>query len=165
MNTSAAIQSEPEAEATAKTSQGALSQLSALRGRLAEDDEAFAQAARLEADAERFCELIRTELKSRRLKLGLRQSELAARLDLSQSAISKAEGGGGDLSLKTVFRIAAALGFSPMVSFAPTAGEAQEPAEPPMSSTEALAHAVMDDLARRVPEIVQEAAARLAATD
>ena len=140
---------------------GALSQLSALRDRLAAANPEFEAAARMEREAEVFCDKVRTDLKSHRLALGLHQNELAERVQLSQSAISKIENGRGDLNLKTVFRIAAALGFNPVVAFTSSTTHAVE-APATTSETAALVEAVQEDLIRQIPDIVQNAAIRLA---
>ena len=50
------------------------------------------------------------ELAARRVKLGLTQTELAARMGTSQSAVARIESGEGDVRLSTLERYAAALG-------------------------------------------------------
>jgi len=50
------------------------------------------------------------ELVARRRALGLSQTEVAARMGTSQSAIARLEGGGADARLSTVQRYAQALG-------------------------------------------------------
>ena len=49
-------------------------------------------------------------LVARRLSLGLSQTEVAARMGTSQSAVARLEAGTGDLRLSTLERYAAALG-------------------------------------------------------
>jgi transcriptional regulator with XRE-family HTH domain len=49
-------------------------------------------------------------LSSRRLELGLSQTEVAARMGTSQSAVARLESGDADLRLSTLERYAAALG-------------------------------------------------------
>lgn len=49
------------------------------------------------------------ELVSTRIALGLSQTEVAARMGTSQSAVARIEGGQGDLRLSTLERYAAAL--------------------------------------------------------
>ena len=51
------------------------------------------------------------ELASRRRALGLSQTEVAARMGTSQSAVARLESGAGDVRLSTVERYAAALGW------------------------------------------------------
>jgi transcriptional regulator with XRE-family HTH domain len=145
-------------------SKDALSQLDALRDRLAAADPRFKAAAQLERAAEIFCDKVRTDLKERRLALNLNQKELGEQVDFSQSAISKVENGVGDLSLKTVYRVAAALGLNPVLSLTPAAKES-EAAHISQAEAAALADAVKNDLIREIPAIVQEAVARLAAAD
>jgi transcriptional regulator with XRE-family HTH domain len=149
--------------------QGALARLGSLRDRLAGADRRFAIAARVEREAEAFCDRIRADLKACRLASGLSQKELADRIEVGQSAISKIESGRGDLSLKTVFRIAEAIGLKPVVAFASAYSETEAPRRPPDAAAAALAGAVQEDLIRRIPEMVQEvvkeAAARVAAAD
>ena len=50
------------------------------------------------------------ELSARRLELGLSQTEVAARMGTSQSAVARLESGDADLRLSTLERYAAALG-------------------------------------------------------
>jgi transcriptional regulator with XRE-family HTH domain len=52
------------------------------------------------------------ELVGRRRQLGLSQTEVAARMGTSQSAVARLESGSGDVRLSTVERYAAALGRS-----------------------------------------------------
>ena len=149
------------------TNDGLLSQLGALRNRLAAADPGFNAAARVERDAEALCDEVRSDLKAYRHTLGVSQKELAERVELGQSAISKIESGCGDLSVKTVFRVAKALGLRPVLAFAPATHAAEDhpsPAET-ATATAALASAVQEDLIRKIPDIVQEAVARLAAAD
>ena len=49
-------------------------------------------------------------LVARRIELGLSQTELAARMKTSQSAVARIEAGEGDIRLSTLERYAAALG-------------------------------------------------------
>jgi predicted transcriptional regulator len=49
-------------------------------------------------------------LAARRLELGLSQTEVAARMNTSQSAVARIEAGEGDMRLSTLERYAAALG-------------------------------------------------------
>jgi len=50
------------------------------------------------------------ELARERQRLGLSQTEVAARMQTSQSAVARLEGGDGDLRLSTLQRYAAAVG-------------------------------------------------------
>jgi predicted transcriptional regulator len=50
------------------------------------------------------------ELVARRLELGLSQTEVAARMQTSQSAVARLESGDADIRLSTLERYAAALG-------------------------------------------------------
>jgi len=149
------------------TNDGLLSQLGALRNRLAAADPGFNAAARVERDAEALCDEVRSDLKAYRHTLGVSQKELAERVELGQSAISKIESGRGDLSVKTVFRVAKALGLRPVLAFAPATHAAEGHPSPAETATAnaALASAVREDLIRKIPDIVQEAVARLAAAD
>lgn len=49
-------------------------------------------------------------LVARRIKLGLSQTEVAARMKTSQSAVARLESGAADVRLSTLERYAAALG-------------------------------------------------------
>ena len=51
-----------------------------------------------------------TELASSRQRLGLSQTEVAARMGTSQSAVARLEAGGSDARLSTLERYAEALG-------------------------------------------------------
>jgi len=51
------------------------------------------------------------ELAGRRRALGLSQTEVAARMGTSQSAVARIEAGAADVRLSTVERYAAALGW------------------------------------------------------
>ena len=50
------------------------------------------------------------ELTHERQRLSLSQTEVAARMQTSQSAVARLEAGGGDLRLSTLQRYAAAIG-------------------------------------------------------
>lgn len=50
-------------------------------------------------------------LVAERVKLGLTQTEVAARMGTSQSAVARLEAGDGDLRLSTLERYASALGM------------------------------------------------------
>jgi transcriptional regulator with XRE-family HTH domain len=114
------------------TGQGAASRqtagerLAALRADMAARNPRFAEATVLEQRAEAFCQTIRSGLKAIREARDLTQGDLGKRIDLSQSAVSKIESGDGDLSLKTLFRIAYALDVTPVVSLSSPLAE-----EPP----------------------------------
>lgn len=91
-----------------------------LRSRLAAEVPAFAAAVDIEKDADDFCREIRAGLRDQRKKLSLDQSDVAERLDMTQSTISKIEIGDGDIGAKTIFRYARALGLRPVCVFVPT---------------------------------------------
>jgi transcriptional regulator with XRE-family HTH domain len=52
------------------------------------------------------------ELTNRRLSVGLSQTEVAARMGTSQSAVARLEAGEGDVRLSTLERYAAAVGMT-----------------------------------------------------
>jgi predicted transcriptional regulator len=56
------------------------------------------------------------EMAKKRRDLGLSQTEVAARMGTSQSAVARLESGDADVRLSTLERYAAALGFSLEVS-------------------------------------------------
>jgi transcriptional regulator with XRE-family HTH domain len=58
------------------------------------------------------------ELVARRQALGLSQTEVAARMGTSQSAVARLESGQGDVRLSTLERYAAALGSTVTVMVA-----------------------------------------------
>jgi transcriptional regulator with XRE-family HTH domain len=51
------------------------------------------------------------DLVARRIALGLTQTEVAARMGTSQSAVARMEGGNSDVRLSTIERYAAAVGI------------------------------------------------------
>jgi transcriptional regulator with XRE-family HTH domain len=61
--------------------------------------------------AERRRRLV-TELVARRRSLGLSQTEVAARMGTSQSAVARLESSAGDVRLSTLERYAAAVGHT-----------------------------------------------------
>lgn len=145
---------------------GALAQLGALRQKLARADPKFEAAARAEAAADDLCQDLRRQLKARRTSAGLNQEDLARRLELSQSAISKIESGRGDLGVKTLFRVADALGMRPVVTLADSsdatqASETERASDPALAAAAAL-EAAQETLLRQIPEVFQGVAARLA---
>ncbi len=91
----------------------------ALRDRLSNSSPDFAKASNAEASMDAFCASIRYALQMRRREKDLTQEEMAYRLNLTQSAISKIEIGKGDLGLRTLYRYAAAIGLRPVVTFTP----------------------------------------------
>lgn len=96
-----------------------------LRDRLAKEIVEFGVVSKL---TEEFCQAVRAELKKHRLRLKMEQKELAERMDISQSAVSKIETGDGDMGLKNVSRYATALGLKPVILFVPNAQELFEKA-------------------------------------
>lgn len=57
-----------------------------------------------------------SEMARKRRELGLSQTEVAARMGTSQSAVARLESGDADVRISTLERYAAALGFSLEVS-------------------------------------------------
>ena len=72
--------------------------MDALRARLQTGNPKFADASAEEARMVQFCGEVRHDLSARRQRLNLHQEEIAARLNLTQSAISKIEAGRGDIA-------------------------------------------------------------------
>lgn len=93
--------------------------IQALRDRLSKSSPGFAKASDAEARMEEFCASVRNDLQMQRRDKKLNQEEVAARLNLTQSAISKIEVGNGDIGLRTLYRYAGAIGLRPIVTFAP----------------------------------------------
>jgi transcriptional regulator with XRE-family HTH domain len=81
----------------------------------------FARALREEDAYLQFCKKVREDLRQLREDMGVKQSEVAAELQISQPGISKIEKGEGDIGLLTLCRYAGALGMQPSISFAPAA--------------------------------------------
>jgi transcriptional regulator with XRE-family HTH domain len=120
----------------------ALERLKQLRGRLEVENPAFRVASQLERRVEAFCEAARDDLKARRKSLKWDQARLADALGYSQSAISKLESGHAELTLKSLYRMADALGLRPVIAFVPSAraltgGEIDEAAPENASMLEA----------------------------
>jgi transcriptional regulator with XRE-family HTH domain len=135
-----------------------LTQLSELRQQLGRANPDFAHGARIEAAAEAYCAALRDQLRRRRQALGWSQAELAEKLEFSQSAVSKLESGRGDLSCKTVFRAAAAMGLKPALglaeeSVATVAAESDSPEW--RAFKEELADKVADMVRAAVAEFVE----------
>ncbi len=71
------------------------------------------------------------DLLARRISLGLTQTQVAARMGTSQSAVARVEAGSSDVRLSTIERYAAAVGHVVEWSLAePDLGRPQD-AEPP----------------------------------
>ena len=66
-----------------------------------------------------LCAQVRASLHAHRRARHLQQDDIAARLNLTQSAISNIESGHGDIGLRTLHRYARALGLRPVVTFVP----------------------------------------------
>ena len=87
----------------------------------------FAQALRDEETYRRFCRKVRDDLKQLREGMGMKQSDVASVLQMSQPGVSKIENGDGDIGLLSICRYAAALGMQPTLTFAPAAATYAEP--------------------------------------
>lgn len=83
-----------------------------------ENDE-FSRAIEKDKAFYEFCSSVRAELVKLRRAAKLNQDDVAERLGMSQSAISRMERGIGDVGLATVARYASALGLRPVVAFGP----------------------------------------------
>lgn len=81
----------------------------------------FARALEEEDAYLQFCKKVREDLKQLREDMRIKQSEVAAELQMSQPGVSKIENGDGDIGLLTVCRYAGALGMQPTIAFAPAA--------------------------------------------
>jgi ribosome-binding protein aMBF1 (putative translation factor) len=91
----------------------------ALRSRLAEQNPEFAAAEGISAGADAFCADVRRMLRDHREKQSATQTDVARKLAVRQSLISKVESAEGDLGLKTVYKYALALGFRPALVLLP----------------------------------------------
>jgi transcriptional regulator with XRE-family HTH domain len=67
------------------------------------------------------------ELVSQRRSLGLSQTEVAARMGTSQSAVARLEAVAGDVRLSTLERYAEAVGHTLRWSLEPASGRARDP--------------------------------------
>ncbi|HEY5305658.1 MAG TPA: helix-turn-helix transcriptional regulator [Pseudolabrys sp.] len=134
--------------------------LAKMRSVLRESIPAFAAAENSAQGAEHFCHSVRQDLQRRRKAQRVGQADVGVRLGLSQSAVSKIETGKGDLSLKTLYLYAEALGLEPAVVFVPSAlsMESLLPASAALnsafSSQAAFAVGAQIELIKRVSECV-----------
>jgi CheY-like chemotaxis protein len=87
-------------------------------------------------------------VKSERIRLGLSQETLAERADLHRTYITDVERGARNLSLETIYKIAAALGVSVGSLFA--RGQLQEPSELPAGANKLVDVLLIEDNARDV---------------
>lgn len=99
----------------------AVAGIRALRETLQRDNPHFQAAVTAGREANAFVQSVRADLAAHRKLADLSQEDVGQRLDLGQSAISKFENGQGDLSMKTVYRFAQALGFRPVLLMVPSA--------------------------------------------
>jgi HTH-type transcriptional regulator/antitoxin HipB len=116
----------------------ALQGLENIRRSLRDTNPAFRAAEVSQRGVEAFCAYVRDQLRRRRNALGLGQSQVGEKLNVSQSAISKMELGQGDLSLETLYEYAEVLGLRPAVIFIQTA-EAIMEMTPSSSASGAIA--------------------------
>jgi len=72
-------------------------------------------------DEARRAYLIGRAVRERRIALGLTQAELATRAGMTQSALSRLEGGGSVPTIPVLDRLASAMGTELTVAFEPTA--------------------------------------------
>jgi len=86
----------------------------------------FARALQEEDAYLQFCRKVREDLKQLRVDMRIKQSEVAAELQMSQPGVSKIENGEGDIGLLTLCRYAGALGMQPTIAFAPAASTYME---------------------------------------
>lgn len=100
----------------ARSENRALEDIRRLRLELANKYPEFALAETRELRVEEFCSSIRESLKERRRECNLSQGQLAEKLELDQSVISRIEKSRGDIGLKTVGRVADALSAMPVLT-------------------------------------------------
>lgn len=88
-----------------------------LRRALEAESPAFREASKTTRNADMLIQAARTNLRQERLRRNMDQADLAAALDMTQSAISKFETGTGDIGIKNLTRVAAGLEMVPLVLF------------------------------------------------
>jgi transcriptional regulator with XRE-family HTH domain len=93
--------------------------LRGFRKSMEEKSPLFRESSRITQNAEGIIQSIRARLRDERVVRKIDQKELAIRIGVSQSAISKFETERGDIGLRTVTRIADALDQVPLVVFVP----------------------------------------------
>ena len=94
--------------------------LVAYKKQLAEECPAIATAFDFEEHCAEFLRRERLRLKFLGEVKGISQGDLANRLGLTQSAISRIERGKGDIGLSTVYRYTMALGLCPDINYVPS---------------------------------------------
>jgi transcriptional regulator with XRE-family HTH domain len=88
----------------------AMQALDTINDRLSAEIPGYAESLERERNVEARCQAVRTQLRTLRARENKRQAEIARKMGVGQSAVSKIESGYGDLSLQTVFRYLDALG-------------------------------------------------------
>lgn len=143
----------------------AQSDLKRFTDQLSEQSPAFAEAMSLEAWTDELSRRVREELRQKRDRSELSQTEVAKRMGVDQSAISKLENGNGDIGLKTLMRFAIALNYVPLIVFAPCPQEVRESLKgdprpggtqwrPFMPSFERIQNALMGIIVGALPSLI-----------
>ena len=135
--------------------------LASLQKRLIDRAPAYAAAVEAEKRIEDSCIEMRLALRDRRKQMGLDQKTLADRLEVSQSAISKVENGGGDIGLMTILRYAAALDLS--LKLTPT-DNGITPVMQEVSDELTKAQEEMDQAQAKIANRLETVRAKIAAT-
>jgi len=111
------------------------------KAELAKDSPEIAAAFDFEEYCGRFLKMTRLQLTFLRKASKISQKDIAERLGMTQSAVSRIENGQGDLGMATVYRYTMALGLRPIVNYAPSPSlsAAKEDIKAVLSAMEKLA--------------------------
>lgn len=107
-------------------------------------------------DFEKYCDdflhMTRLQLKYLRESSGIKQGEVAKRLGMTQSAVSRIERGEGDIGMATVYRYTMALGLRPIVNYvpSPSLGAAGQDLESVLTAMEKLSALQQGDFEDRI---------------
>ena len=111
------------------------------KAELAKDSPEIAAAFDFEEYCGRFLKMTRLQLKFLRKASKISQKDIAERLGMTQSAVSRIENGQGDVGMATVYRYTMALCLRPIVNYAPSPSlsAAKEDIKAVLSAMEKLA--------------------------
>lgn len=135
--------------------------------KLANEIPEFGSAYRAEQANLAFCAKTREDLRQMREQMGVTQKDLADRLEISQSAVSKIEGGDGDIGLLTLCRYAGALGMQPTLTFSPAASTylRQDDIRNAVSAMVRLTERRNDEVDRQMHQQIRHAVSQLKTMD
>lgn len=107
----------------------ALAGLHAMNERIAEEVPGYREALAEEQILNKRCLALRNDLRLRRDTQGISQKDVASRMKITQSAVSKIENGDGDIGLLTLLRYAVALDLELVFAVTPKSQPFQKAVE------------------------------------